>query len=73
MGTLPVGWPGYISGNAEVAFHEGTGADCEVVWSISPCPPHGTGESQAKAAVVCAAAQQEFLSSFFAMDVDEGY
>lgn len=28
VGTLPAGWPGYIPGNAKVAFHERTGTDC---------------------------------------------
>lgn len=65
VGTLPACWPRYIPGNAEVAFHERTGTDCQNVWSLQTGSSHRVRKPQAEAAVVCPATWQEFLSKFF--------
>lgn len=59
MGAVPAGGPGHVSGHAEAALHEGAGAHRQILRGVPAGVAVRGGGSQAAAAVVRPAAQQE--------------
>lgn len=59
MGAVPAGGLGHVSGHAEAALHEGAGAHRQILRGVPAGVAVRGGGSQAAAAVVRPAAQQE--------------